>query len=338
MMRLGYALIAALALVSCKAATNENEAADRSAATGAGKVDAALLTTGGDGRDWAMTGFNYQEQRFSPLTQINAGNVGQLGLAWYADMPDARGQEATPIVIDGKLFVTGPWSKVFAYDAGTGQKLWEFDPGVSREKGVQACCDVVNRGVAAWKGRLYLGTIDGRLIALDAATGKQDWSVQTTDNSKPYTITGAPRVVKGMVVIGNGGAEFGVRGYVTAYDAATGAKKWRFYTVPNPTGAADGEASDAAMAKVAPTWSENGQWKQSGGGGTVWDSIVYDAELDQLYLGVGNGSPWNHGLRSRIPANMSGIIRKRRAKPGISPPPSRSTSPRSTSEASSAAC
>ncbi len=297
-MRLGYALIAALALVSCKAATNENEAADRSAATGAGKVDAALLTTGGDGRDWAMTGFNYQEQRFSPLTQINAGNVGQLGLAWYADMPDARGQEATPIVIDGKLFVTGPWSKVFAYDAGTGQKLWEFDPGVSREKGVEACCDVVNRGVAAWKGRLYLGTIDGRLIALDAATGKQDWSVQTTDNSKPYTITGAPRVVKGMVVIGNGGAEFGVRGYVTAYDAGTGAKKWRFYTVPNPTGAADGEASDAAMAKVAPTWSENGQWRQSGGGGTVWDSIVYDAELDQLYLGVGNGSPWNHGLRS----------------------------------------
>jgi quinohemoprotein ethanol dehydrogenase len=297
-MRLGYALIAALALTSCKAATNETTAVDRSAATGAGKVNAALLTTGGDGRDWAMTGFNYQEQRYSPLTRINAGNVAQLGLAWYADMPDARGQEATPIVIDGKLFVTGPWSKVFAYDAGTGQKLWEFDPGVDKEKGVHACCDVVNRGVAAWKGRLYLGTIDGRLIALDAATGKQDWSVQTTDNAKPYTITGAPRVVKGMVVIGNGGAEFGVRGYVTAYDAATGTKKWRFYTVPNPTGAPDGEASDAAMAKVSPTWSKNGQWKQSGGGGTVWDSIVYDAELDQLYLGVGNGSPWNHGLRS----------------------------------------
>ena len=297
-MRFGYALIAALALTSCKASTTSETAADRSATTGVGKVDAALLTSGGDGRDWAMAGFSYAEQRYSPLTQINAGNVGQLGLAWFADMPDARGQEATPIVIDGKLFVTGPWSKVFAYDAGTGQKLWEFDPGVNKEKGVHACCDVVNRGVAAWKGRLYLGTIDGRLIALDAATGKQDWSVQTTDNSKPYTITGAPRVVKNMVIIGNGGAEFGVRGYVTAYDAGTGAKKWRFYTVPNPTGAADGEASDAAMAKVSPTWSKNGQWKQSGGGGTVWDSIVYDAELDQLYLGVGNGSPWNHGLRS----------------------------------------
>lgn len=299
-MRIVVALLAAAALVSCKANSGENAstAVDRSATTGIGRVDAALLTTGGDGRDWAMTGYNYNEQRFSPLTQINAGNVNQLGLAWYADMPDARGQEATPVVVDGKMFVTGPWSKVFAFDAATGKKLWEFNPKVDPQKGVQACCDVVNRGVAAWKGRLYVGTIDGRLIALDAATGTPDWSVQTTDNAKPYTITGAPRVVKGMVMIGNGGAEFGVRGYVTAYDAATGAKKWRFYTVPNPTGAPDGEASDAAMTKVAPTWSKNGQWKQSGGGGTVWDSIVYDAELDQLYLGVGNGSPWNHGLRS----------------------------------------
>lgn len=293
-------LMAATMLAGCgeKTPRSAEASATGSAATGVGKVDGALLASGGDGRDWAMTGFNYSEDRFSPLTQINAGNVNKLGLAWFADMPDARGQEATPIVIDGKLFVTGPWSKVFAFDAATGAKLWEYDPGVSKEKGAQACCDVVNRGVAAWKGRLYFGTLDGRLIALNAETGTPEWSVQTTDNSKPYTITGAPRVVKDKVIIGNGGAEFGVRGYVTAYDAATGAQKWRFYTVPNPTGAKDGAASDAAMAKVAPTWSKNGQWKQSGGGGTVWDSIVYDAELDQLYLGVGNGSPWNHGLRS----------------------------------------
>ena len=294
-MRIGSVLLAAAVLAGCSGKVTGDE---KAAATGAGKVDAALLTTGGDGSDWAMTGFNYSEARYSPLDQINAGNVARLGLAWFADMPDARGQEATPVVVDGQLFVTGPWSKVFAYDATSGKKLWEFDPAVDKAKGVQACCDVVNRGVAVWKGRVYVGTLDGRLIALDATTGKQDWSVQTTDNSKPYTITGAPRVVKDMVVIGNGGAEFGVRGYVTAYDAATGAKKWRFYTVPNPSGAKDGEASDAAMAKVSPTWSANGQWKQSGGGGTVWDSIVYDAELDQLYLGVGNGSPWNHGLRS----------------------------------------
>ncbi|UVO50294.1 PQQ-dependent dehydrogenase, methanol/ethanol family [Sphingomonas sp. SUN019] len=295
-MRIGSALLAAL-LAGCSV-NFVGDDAQKAGKTGVAKVDGALLTTGGDGSDWAMTGYNYQEQRFSPLTKVNAGNVNQLGVAWYADMPDARGQEATPVVIDGKLFVTGPWSKVFAFDAASGKKLWEYDPGVSKDKGAQACCDVVNRGVAAWKGRLYAGTIDGRLIALNADSGKPDWSVQTTDNAKPYTITGAPRVVKDMVIIGNGGAEFGVRGYVTAYDAATGKKKWRFYTVPNPTGAKDGEASDAAMAKVSPTWSKNGQWKQSGGGGTVWDSIVYDAELDQLYLGVGNGSPWNHGLRS----------------------------------------
>ncbi|PCG13450.1 MULTISPECIES: PQQ-dependent dehydrogenase, methanol/ethanol family [Sphingomonas] len=291
-------LLAMTILAGCGSGQRDAAAPAATATSGVGKVDAALLTTGGDGSDWAMTGFNYQEQRFSPLSQVNAGNVGQLGLAWFADMPDARGQEATPVVVDGKLFVTGPWSKVFAYDAATGAKLWEYDPKVDPQKGVQACCDVVNRGVAAWKGQLFVGTLDGRLIALNAETGTPNWSVQTTDNSKPYTITGAPRVVKDMVLIGNGGAEFGVRGYVTAYDVATGAQKWRFYTVPNPTGAKDGAASDAAMAKVAPTWSANGQWKQSGGGGTVWDSIVYDAELDQLYLGVGNGSPWNHGLRS----------------------------------------
>jgi len=272
---------------------------DLRALSGAGKIDGAYLISGGDGSDWAATGFNYDEQRFSPLTQINDGNVGSLGLAWYADMPDARGQESTPVVIDGTIYVTGPWSKLFAYDVLSGRKLWEFDPGVDRSKGVEACCDVVNRGVAAWKGKLYLGTIDGRLIAIDAASGRQVWSVQTTDNSKPYTITGVPRVVKDMVIIGNGGAEFGVRGYVTAYDAGSGAKKWRFYTVPNAKGEADGAASDAILQRAAAaTWSPNGQWKQSGGGGTVWDSIVYDAALDQLYIGVGNGNPWNHGLRS----------------------------------------
>ncbi|MDB5705137.1 MAG: alcohol dehydrogenase [Sphingomonas bacterium] len=301
-MRLLPVLLGALLLTGCIRFASNNDNTSTSApagATGVAKIDAAYLTSGGNGSDWAATGYNYNEQRFSPLDRINATNVGTLGLAWFADLPDARGQEATPIVIDGTIYVTGPWSKLFAYDALSGRELWEFDPKIDKAKGVQACCDVVNRGVAAWKGRLYLGTLDGRLIAIDATSGKQVWSVQTTDNAKPYTITGAPRVVKDMVIIGNGGAEFGVRGYVTAYDAGSGAKKWRFYTVPNAKGAADGEVSDAILAKAAAgTWSADGQWKQSGGGGTVWDAIVYDAELDQLYLGVGNGNPWNHGLRS----------------------------------------
>jgi quinohemoprotein ethanol dehydrogenase len=262
------------------------------------KVDGAYLTKGGDGADWPSVGRDYDEQRFSPLTQISDATVSRLGIAWFADLPDARGLESTPVMVDGTLYVTGPWSKVFAFDAVTGKPRWSYDPQVAGDKGVQACCDVVNRGVAVWKGKLYLGTLDGRLIALDAATGEELWSQQTTDPSKPYTITGAPRVVKDMVIIGNGGAEFGVRGYVTAYDAATGEKRWRFYTVPNPTGQPDGEASDPIMVKAFATWSANGQWKQSGGGGTAWDAIVYDAALDQLYIGVGNGSPWNHQVRS----------------------------------------
>jgi len=266
---------------------------------GIGEVDGALLSSGGDGEDWLAIGYSYDEQRFSPLDQINESNVAQLGLAWSADLPDIRGQEATPIAIDGKIYIGAPWSKVFAYDGASGKLLWSFDPGVDKAKVAEACCDAVNRGVAAWKGMIYVGALDGRLIALDAETGKQVWSVQTTDPAKPQTITGAPRVVKGLVIIGNGGAEYGVRGYVTAYDAKTGKKRWRFYTVPNPDGVPDGEVSDAVLkSKAQGTWSAGGQWKQSGGGGTVWDAIVYDAELDQLYLGVGNGNPWNHTLRS----------------------------------------
>lgn len=247
---------------------------------------------------WSNIGFNAKEQRHSPLDQINESNVSKLGIAWFKDLPDARGQEATPVVVDGKLFITTAWSKVFAYDAKTGKELWSYDPEVAGSKAIDACCDVVNRGVAYSRGRIFFGTLDGRLIALDANTGARLWATQTTDNSKPYTITGAPRIVKNMVIIGNGGAEFGVRGYITAYNIADGAQKWRFYTVPNPEGKADGAASDEIFAKAAnQTWGD-GAWKESGGGGTVWDSIVYDEELDQLYFGVGNGNPWNHGIRS----------------------------------------
>lgn len=261
-------------------------------------VDAALLTSGGDGSDWAAIGRTYDEQRYSPLTDINESNVSQLGIAWFTDLPDLRGQEATPVVVDGVMYLSTAWSKVLAFDAATGEQLWSYDPEVPKETLVKACCDAVNRGVAVWKGKVFVGTLDGRMVALDAASGKVIWSVQTTDPNKPYTITGAPRVVKDMVIIGNGGAEYGVRGYVTAYDVNSGAQKWRFYTVPNADGTPDGAASDSIMAKARATWSDNGQWKQSGGGGTVWDAIVYDPELDQVYLGVGNGNPWNHILRS----------------------------------------
>ena len=243
--------------------------------------------------NWMSHGRTYDEQRFSPLAKINADNVKDLGLAWYADLDTNRGQEATPIVVDGKLYVSTAWSMVKAYDAATGKPLWDYDPKVQRDVVVNACCDAVNRGVAVWKGKIYVGVLDGRLVALDAATGKEVWSVLTVDQTKPYTITGAPRVVKGKVLIGNGGAEYGVRGYVTAYDAATGKQVWRFYTVPGDPSQA---FENKAMEMAAQTWK--GEWWKYGGGGTVWDSMVYDPTLDLLYIGVGNGAPWNQSYRS----------------------------------------
>jgi quinohemoprotein ethanol dehydrogenase len=243
--------------------------------------------------NWMSHGRTYDEQRFSPLAKINADNVKDLGLAWFADLDTSRGQEATPIVVDGKMYVSTAWSMVKAYDAASGKPLWAYDPKVVRDVVVNACCDAVNRGVAVWKGKVYVGVLDGRLVALDAATGKEVWSVVTVDQTKPYTITGAPRVVKGKVLIGNGGAEFGVRGYVTAYDAETGKQAWRFYTVP---GDPSQPFENKAMEMAAQTW--NGEWWKLGGGGTVWDSMVYDPALDLLYIGVGNGAPWNQSYRS----------------------------------------
>ena len=259
------------------------------------RVDGArLIAADSEPGQWMSHGRTYDEQRFSPLSQIKKDNVKNLGISWFADLDTHRGQEATPIVVDGVLYVSTAWSKVKAYDAATGRQLWSYDPMVPGGWAVKACCDVVNRGVAVWDGKVFVGTVDGRLIALDAGTGKPLWDVNTIDRSKPYTITGAPRVVKGHVLIGNGGAELGVRGYVSAYDANTGKLDWRFYTVPgNPK---DG-FENPILEKAAKTW--NGEWWTLGGGGTVWDSMSYDPQLDLLYVGVGNGSPWNHTYRSQ---------------------------------------
>ena len=283
-------LIAALLpLAACNIKSDESTSV---ASAGSGSMIDAASIIAADGANWLSYGRTYDEQRYSPLTQINADNVGQLGLAWSADLDTARGQEATPLVIDGKIYFTTAWSKAKAYDALSGKLLWDFDPKVPGETGVKACCDVVNRGMAAWGDKLYFGTLDGRLIALDRATGKQVWSTVTVDQTKPYTITGAPRAVGGLIVIGNGGAEMGVRGYVTAYDAQTGKQVWRFYTVPDKPGNNDEEY----LKKAEATWK--GEWWKLGGGGTVWDAMAYDPELDLLYIGVGNGSPWNQAYRS----------------------------------------
>ena len=256
-------------------------------------VDSARMSNADrDAANWLSYGRAYSEQRFSPLTRITADNAKQLGLAWYADLDTNRGQEATPLVIDGVMYVSTAWSMVKAYDAATGKLLWSYDPEVPREYAVEGCCDVVNRGVAAWKGKIYIGTFDARLVALDARTGKPVWSVKTGDE-KHLTITQAPRVIKGRVVIGMSGGEYGIRGYISAYDAETGKLNWRFYTVP---GDPSKPFENKAMAMAAKTWS--GEWWKLGGGGVVWDAISYDPELNLVYFGVGNGLEWARSYRS----------------------------------------
>ena len=247
---------------------------------------------------WLSYGGSYDEQRFSPLTQIDQENVSNLGVAWTYDLKTSRGVEATPIIVDGIMYVTGAWSIVYALDAKTGKELWVYDPKVSGEDAAKGCCDVINRGVAIHEGKVIVGVFDGRLEALDGKSGKLIWSTLTVDKSKPYTITGAPRVVKNTVLIGNGGAEFGVRGYVTAYNVNTGELVWRFYTTPNADKKPDGAASDEIFASSAnDTWGNSGEWKTAGGGGTVWDSIIYDTVNDSVIFGVGNASPWNAETR-----------------------------------------
>lgn len=255
--------------------------------------DAYLTNADNTPENWVTYGKNYAEDRFSSLNQVNTDNIGKLGLAWALNLETTRGIEATPLVVDGIMFLSGPWSKVFAVNARTGKMIWTYDPEVPGKIGEKLCCDVVNRGVALYRGQVFVGTLDGRLISLDAATGKPVWQVLTVDTTKAYSITGAPRIVKGNVIIGNGGAEYGVRGYITAYDAMTGEQRWRFYTVP---GDPSKPFESKAMEMAAKTWS--GEWWKYGGGGTAWDAMAFDPVLNLFYLGTGNGSPWDWFHRS----------------------------------------
>ena len=257
-------------------------------------VDEARLTAAdGEPGNWMSQGRTYSEQRFSPLDAVNAGNVAKLGLAWSFELSTNRAVEATPIVVDGVMYVTSSWSLVYALDAKTGALLWKYDPKVPRETGFHACCDVVNRGVAVWRGRVFVATLDGRLVALDAKSGAVSWSVVTVDQTQPYTITMAPRVIKGKVMVGNSGSEYGVRGYMSAYDADDGKLVWRFYTVP---GDPSKPFENKAMEMAAKTWK--GEWWKFGGGGSPWDPISYDPQSNLMYFGTGNGLPWDEKARS----------------------------------------
>jgi quinohemoprotein ethanol dehydrogenase len=258
-------------------------------------IDDAAIAATDQGGDWLSFGRAFDEQRFSPLTEIDEANVARLGVAWYTDLPNDRTLYGTPLVVDGVLYYEGSWNVLRAVDAATGRQLWEYDPRVVEHAGdrLRIMWDA-SRGIAIYGGHVYVATVDGRLIAVDARTGREVWSTMTVDPALPLAITGAPRAFRGLVVIGNGGTEYGaVRGYLDAYDAATGERVWRWYTVPgNP---ADG-FENGAMAMAAQTWT--GEWWKHGGGGTVWHGITYDPEFDQLIIGTGNGTPWNQRIRS----------------------------------------
>jgi len=292
--RLSAAIVVGCALNSGVAAPSAKAAKPAASVTAARLVKAAK-----EPGQWMTYGATYSEQRFSPLKQIDASNVSKLGLQWFADYETNQNQHGSPLYIDGVIYVSTARNVVHAFDGRTGQQLWKYNPMI---QGVRLRYNVglVNRGIAAWKGKIIMGTLDGRLVAIDANTGKEAWSVDTVPESlglgemrNHYAITMAPRVAKGKVFIGGAGGEFGVRGWIAAFDANTGKEVWRFWTVPGDP--AKGY-ENAALERAAKTWTGE-WWKSSGGGGTVWDGAVYDPVTDLLYFGTGNASPWNSRTR-----------------------------------------
>jgi quinohemoprotein ethanol dehydrogenase len=271
----------------------------------AGKKPAASADS--HSTEWVRTGGDYAETRYSPLSLIDTTNVNQLGLAWYYDTGSEPGAlEATPIEWNGTVFASLTWDVVFAVDARTGKLRWRYDPHISHHNFANGSANnpqqvrtgptnlaPVNRGVALYDGKIYVGLLDGRLIALDAETGKLVWSVQTTDPSSDYSVTGVPRIAGGKVVIGNAGADYATRGYVTAYDAETGKQIWRTYTIP---GDPSKPSEDPFLERAAKTWT--GDWWKLGGGGNAWNAFAYDPDLNLIYFGTANGSPWDQNWRS----------------------------------------
>jgi len=265
-------------------------------AHGTKAVDDTVLGNEADGSDWPAYGRTFSESRFSPLRQVNDSNVSRLRLAWAVDL-DVTNSITAPVEAGGVIYLAAGYSIVHAIRATDGRLLWRYDPKVAEASGQKLRAGWGVRGLALWKDKVYVGTQDGRLLALAAGTGKLVWSVQTLDPANGAFISGAPRAFNGKIVIGNAGGDFSpVRGYVSAYDAETGRQIWRFYVVPGKPGSKDGAASDEAMDQAAKTWT--GEWWKLGGGGNVWNAMTFDPQLNRLYLGTGNAEPSNWKIRS----------------------------------------
>jgi quinohemoprotein ethanol dehydrogenase len=295
---LGIGLLLSAVVAGCAMHERAPSASSAPAASAANVTAERLVNAAAEPDQWLTYGGTYSEQRFSALTQIDASNVSRLGLAWFADYETNQNQQGSPLYIDGVIYVSTARDVVYAFDARTGTQLWKYNPIIHGER-LRYNLGLVNRGIAAWHGKIIMGTLDARLVAIDAKTGKEVWSTDTVpeslglgEMSNRYSITMAARVAKGKVFIGASGGEYGVRGWIAAYDADTGQQVWRFWTVPGDP--AKGFES-AALERAAKTW--NGEWWKDGGGGTVWDSVIYDPETDLLYVGTGNATPWNGHLR-----------------------------------------
>ena len=254
-----------------------------------------LLNADAEPQNWMTEGRDFGKSHFSALDQVNLETVGELGFAWEYHTGTSRGLEATPIVVDGVLYTSGTTGRAYALDAATGAEIWAFDPESDGQVNRWACCDEVNRGLTVWEGGVYVSSLDGRLFRLDAANGDVIWQVDTfIDETRGYTSSGAPEIAGDVVVIGNAGADYDARGYVSAYGLETGELVWRFFTVPGDP-ALGFEHPELEMA--AETWDPNSRW-DVGGGGTVWNAMVYDPELNLLYVGTGNSALFNWRERS----------------------------------------
>ncbi len=291
---LAAGLAAALSLAGCNNQAPA-PAATASAPAPVAQVDLARLQSlDKEPGAWLTTGRDAGKTHYSPLDQINRQTAGRLGFAWELKTGTNRGMEATPLVVDGVMYTSGVAGRVYALDAATGRLLWQFEPPLKLKNARGSCCDIVNRGVAVWKGTVYVGSFEGILYALDARDGTVRWQADTIERGRAYSVTGAPQIAGKVVVIGNGGAEFDSRGYVSAYDLQTGRLAWRFYTVPGDSAK---PAQSKAMEMAAKTWDPHRDFN-GGGGGNAWDGIAYDPKTNLVYFGTGNGAPWNSARRS----------------------------------------